>query len=337
MKFELILYIFITLILVICICTTIKPENFNEKYINNNKYIFSKIVLDNRLYLIFPVYDNEIKEKEFEIELEDYEFSLIKEIKKIENEPIHIFIYDIKSTLCETDIVTGTFKYKNNLENFSIYPIFTDKKHKLAITTLFKDDYNLFPLFYDYYKKQGVSLFIMYYNGIANDKIKNIFNYPDVILINWNYKYWNPSNIKYRHHAQIGQLHDCLYKYAKPMSEYIIYCDLDEYLHISNQTLLKFIENNSNLDVIEFNNYFAKTFDEKIPSVFPKRIKIGNKHYYKNRSKNIYKTLSIKTVNIHFPHEFNKTPNISKDHRMFHFQSWSNRNDHDINNIFTLK
>ena len=329
---KLIILFLIILFLIIFSYKLLIKDNFK----NPDNYIFSKIILDNKLILIFPVYNKEIKLEEFQIHLNNYNINLIKEIKKIEQEPIHIFIYNIKQKLNTTDIVTGTFNYNNSIENFNIYPIFTNKKHKLAITTLFKDDYELFPIFYDYYSKQGVSLFIMYYNGISNSHIKDIFNKKNIILIDWNYRYWNPKNIKYNHHAQVGQIYDSLYKYAKPLTEYIIYCDLDEYLYIPNKTILKYIENNNYLDVIEFNNYFASTLDNKIPQKIPNKIKIGEKHNYKTRSKNIYKSSSIDSINIHYPHKFNKIPFKSRDNMMFHFHSWSNRHE-KLNNIFDLQ
>ena len=43
----------------------------------------------------------------------------------------------------------------------------------------------------------------MYYNGLLNDKIKEIFNYDDVTLIEWDFRYWNDKEKhKYKRHAQ---------------------------------------------------------------------------------------------------------------------------------------
>ena len=327
-----ILILFLLIFFVIKYIIISKKENLQK-----DNYIFSKIILNDKLYLIFPIYDREIEEKEFNITINNNKVTLINQIKKIENEPIQIFIYKFKNNIEKFQIITGTFEYNQYKENLTIYPIYTNKTNKLGITTLFKDDYEIFPLFYNYYKNQGVSLFIMYYNGISNKKIKEIFNYDDVILIDWNFRYWNPKNIKYRHHAQIGQIHDSIYRFAKPMCEYIIYCDLDEYLHIPKTTLINFIEKNKNLDIIQFNNYFSKTLDNKIPEKnLPKKIKIGKKHNYFTRSKNIYRSEIIESLNIHFPFKLNKTPVISKDHIMFHFQSWTNRNIENLDDIYNI-
>ena len=175
----------------------------------------------------------------------------------------------------------------------------------------------------------------MYYNGVANNNIKKLFNYNDVILIDWNYRYWN-KNAVYRHHAQIGQLHDALYRYAKPLAKFIIYCDLDEYLHIPKTKLLNFIIENPDLDIIQFNNYFSETLDGKIPDEITNKLKISKKFDYTHKSKNIYKTSSIHSINIHFPHITKNNPKISKDHMMFHFQSWSKRYPELLDTIYTL-
>lgn len=336
-NYYIILFALIILITLVCI----NNNNNNDKLSNiinvDDKYIFSKIILDNKLILIFPIYDNEISIKDFNIELDNLELTLIKEIKKIENEPIQLFIYDINKNLDITDVVTGTFTYNNFTEELLIYPIKTSKKYKLGITTLFQDDYKIFPIFYDYYTKQGVEQFYMYYNGISTSEIKDIFNKPNVKLIDWDYRYWNPQNIKYRHHAQLGQLHDSLYKYAKPECDFIIYCDLDEFFYIPKNTLKEYINKNNNIDVFEFHNYFAETFNKKIPDKLPSKFKISDKYDYKVRSKNIYKSKSIDSINIHFPHKFNiDNPKKSKDHMMFHFQSWSNRYP-EVNNIIELQ
>jgi len=183
MNYCLTLLKLIILFLIIFSYKLLIKDNFKNSLTDN--YIFSKIILDNKLILIFPVYNKEIKLEEFQIHLNNYNINLIKEIKKIEEEPIHIFIYNINKKLNTSDIVTGTFNYNNSIENFNIYPIFTNKKYKLAITTLFKDDYELFPIFYDYYSKQGVSLFIMYYNNYLLRYFYSVFlGYRSIALFN---------------------------------------------------------------------------------------------------------------------------------------------------------
>ena len=358
-----IIFVLITL-LVINLIFGCKSENFEknenelddsevsfeatEKLKEEDQYIFDKFIVNNELYIIFPIYDKEINENEFEIKLNNYDIKLNDVLKKIYLEPIQINIYDIyknndKVNLKTSDVITGTFKYKNFEDILNINPIISNKKKTksinqiIGITTLFKDDYKLFPIFYDYYINQGIEKFYMYYNGKLNDDIKNVFDKPNVKLIEWNYRYWNPFGIKFKHHAQLGQLHNSLYKYAKPECDFIIYCDLDEYLYIPNKKIYRFINENKDKDNIQFLNYFSETLDKKIPNKLPKKIKIGDKHEFMDRSKNIYKCDSIKLLNIHFPAEFSiNNPQIITDQIMFHFQSWSGRSNNDICNIIDL-
>ena len=87
-------------------------------------------------------------------------------------------------------------------------------KYTLTITTCFKDDYELFPMWYDYYTKQGVEFFYMYYNGKITDEIKELFDKPNVILHEWDFNYWSPYAHRL-HYAQMGQLQHALHKYGK--------------------------------------------------------------------------------------------------------------------------
>ena len=45
---------------------------------------------------------------------------------------------------------------------------------------------------------------------------------------------------KYRHHAQLGQIHHAIYYYGKDICDYMIFCDLDEYLFIPNNSIIEF-------------------------------------------------------------------------------------------------
>ncbi len=75
----------------------------------------------------------------------------------------------------------------------------------------------------------------MYYNGKITDEIMKYYNKKDITLIEWDYIYWNDNSLEYGHHAQLGQIHDAIYRYGKDNSEYIIFCDLDEYLFDMNK------------------------------------------------------------------------------------------------------
>jgi hypothetical protein len=229
----------------------------------------------------------------------------------------------------------------NMNQNIHIHP-----NNFLALTTLFKNDYYLFPLFYNYYKEQGVQHFYMYYNGIVTPEISNIFNKPDVTLVEWNFHYWNPRGVKYPHHAQMGQMHHALYKYGKDIYDYMIFCDLDEYLHIpknkfietttpnitqySNNTLQQFIKNKPDIDIFGFCNFWANTIDDSIPSTpyLPKKfLAVSEPVEYLERSKNIYKVSSINTIGIHqIGYNFYSTLSSILDLNMYHFYKWSSKN-----------
>lgn len=330
--FKTVLLISLIIIIIISVIKFYLTNNFiNEKFNNyDNILYFSLFIKNNKIYMISPIYNTPFKSKKLYIYNNNSDkLNLYKEHIKNEYEPIHILIFD-------SSLLTNNIKIiYNNIIFKTIVPKKFDLEYygELAITTLFKYDYKLFNIFYDYYTKQGVSKFYMYYNGKLNNDIINLFNKPNVILLEWNFKYWN-KNTKFKHHAQLGQMHDALFKYGKDNHNYMIFCDLDEYLYINNNTtLLKYINNNSNVNCFGFNNYFAKTLDEKIPNVLPKNFLIGKKFKYTNRSKNIYKTNTIDLLNIHHPKKFNiSNPKSINNLYMFHFQSWSNRNNKNINN-----
>ena len=48
----------------------------------------------------------------------------------------------------------------------------------------------------------------------------------------------------FKHHAQPGQMHHALYKYGKNNYNYMIFCDLDEYIFIPNKTIKEYIFEN---------------------------------------------------------------------------------------------
>ncbi len=277
---------------------------------------------------------------------------LSKSHVKDSNEPILIYIYEYISppnTVIKVNISLINNMIKSyELQHMCTHPNITNNNNNnfLALTTLFKHDYCLFPLFYNYYKEQGVQHFYMYYNGIITPEISKIFDKPDVTLVEWNYHYWNPRGVKYAHHAQMGQMHHALYKYGKDIYEYMIFCDLDEYLHIpknkfiestapnltqySDNTLKQFIINKPDIDIFGFCNFWANTIDDSIPSTpyLPKNfLAVSEPTEYKERSKNIYKVSSINTIGVHqLGYDFYSSLTAITDLNMYHFYKWSSKN-----------
>jgi hypothetical protein len=180
----------------------------------------------------------------------------------------------------------------------------------------------------------------MYYNGkITEEIVTDILNLPNVTLIEWDFPYWNDNGDKYKHHAQMGQLSDALYKYGKDRHKYMIFCDMDEYMFVPGTHLNTFVDIHPEVDIFGFHNIWANTLDGKIPDshVFPKQIFIGSeKLRYNLRSKNIYKTSCLKIAGIHSSRHFcSENVKILNNLDMFHFYNWSGVERKEVCNILT--
>jgi hypothetical protein len=310
--------------------------------ISENKYLFFDIFYkNNQIHLISPIYNSRINTNEFQIYANNRLLTISEEYIKDNYEPICIYKYDYISS---SNIIDVNVEYNNRVQTYilEIEPDDNDNTNnthntnninELTLTTLFKDDYAIFPLFYEYYKNQGVSHFYMYYNGKISDEIMNIFDLSYVTLIEWDFAYWN-ENCKYKHHAQMGQINHALYKYGKNSKngknhdkKYMIFCDMDEYMYIPDHKLIDFVSGseNANIDVFGFQNIWANTVDDIVPSKFPTEIRIANKLPYNLRSKNIYNVSSVNIAGIHNCMYFNKDPNACMNLSMFHFYNWSNK------------
>jgi hypothetical protein len=338
------------------------PKNINATYkpqyfaISNLKLLFFDMCYkNNKIYMIMPIYNAPVFPDHIMVTIDNKILKLTDSHVKDSNEPILVFIYEYISP--PNSVIKVNIKLVNNiLKSYDLHHIHTNMNTNmnqnihpnnfLALTTLFKNDYYLFPLFYNYYKEQGVQHFYMYYNGIVTPEISNIFNKPDVTLVEWNFHYWNPRGVKYPHHAQMGQMHHALYKYGKDIYDYMIFCDLDEYLHIpknkfietttpnitqySNNTLQQFIKNKPEIDIFGFCNFWANTIDDSIPSTpyLPKKfLAVSEPVEYLERSKNIYKVSSINTIGIHqIGYNFYSTLSSILDLNMYHFYKWSSKN-----------
>lgn len=132
----------------------------------------------------------------------------------------------------------------------------------------------------------------------------------------------------------------------------MIFCDLDEYLHIPNNkmvesksksesmipnnneyndnTLKRFIKNNHDIDIFGFCNFWSNTIDGSIPSSphLPKKfLAVRDPVEYLERSKNIYKVASINTIGIH---QIGDGVHVNMKHivdlKMYHFYKWSSKN-----------
>ena len=298
--------------------------NINSFIIKDDTLLFFEIFYKkNKIYMILPIYNSPYNENNIKISVNNKILTLDNKIVKDSIEPTLIFIYKYKSKKRKIKV---SVSYNNITKNYILHNLTSNNKKYLTLTTLFKDDYKLFPIFYKYYKDQGVEHFYMYYNGIITDDIKSIFNVKNVTLIQWNFRYWNPNSCKYINHAQLGQMHHAIYKYGKNKSKYMIFCDLDEYMNISGKSIKNFILENKDIDMFHFCNYWSRTIDNKIPDSFPEKFWISEKLRCNVQSKNIFKIKSIDFIGIHEKLD-SKLKSIT-DLKMYHFFNWSNHDNH---------
>lgn len=231
----------------------------------NDFTLFDVFWKNKLIYLILSINNNVLNENNLLVSLNQIDLNFKEKIVKNKYEPTLIFIYHDKNIDINKDLIVKIV-YKGKKFKKKVEKVFNNNNSNnfLSLTTLFKDDYYLFPNFYKYYKSQGVQHFFMYYNGLLSNEIKKIFNYSDVTLIEWNFRYWNSSKCKYAHHAQLGQIHHALYKYGKNNYKYMIFNDLDEYLFIQNVKLIDYIKLNTKFSSFGFKNVWAKTIDNSI-------------------------------------------------------------------------
>lgn len=241
---------------------------------------------------------------------------------KIEYEPIAVLIFDFPVT--DTDTHEVCVEYKGVSQTHTLVHTITSTKNMLSLTTLFKDDYKHIDLFYEYYKRQGVGHFYMYYNGKPSKELLDLYAKPDITLIEWDFQYWNDkARSEFPHHAQPAQIHHAIYRYGKQNTEYMIFCDMDEYMYIPGKTLYSLVESKT-VDLFGFHNHWCKTVDGTIPTSFPTRILRGPIWDYGDRSKNIHRMDTLVTTGVHSNGVHTTTPiRFDKGHVLLHFKYWS--------------
>ena len=322
---------------------------YEDNIVGEKVVMFDIFISNDLLYIIAPYtedyhddYNNEVFIEDeivlFKVYVKEEQLKLCKSYTNKGKENFTILIFNCVYSNNDNQIEVRV-NYNDKLDkNFIVENSKIEKKHYLSLTTCFKYDYKLFDLWYEYYKKQGVDHFYMYYNGKLTQEIVDIFDKNDVTLIEWDFNYWVYTKIR-RHFAQIGQIQHSLYKYGKINSEYMIYCDLDEYFHINNSTIKETIKNKI-VDHLYFLNIWCKTLDGRIPRSFPENFYCNIKpDKYPIRSKNIYKTSMFNYLFIHCPNlnnyprfrnKYNKS--IINNKRigylggiLFHFGNWFGR------------
>ena len=51
-------------------------------------------------------------------------------------------------------------------------------------------------------------------------------------------------------------MHDAIYRFGKNICDYMIFCDLDQYMYVKNNNLINLLDDN-NVDTFGFRNIWA--------------------------------------------------------------------------------
>jgi len=294
-------------------------------YENRINYViyFDIFMKNGYIYIILPMY-TDICLDDLTISYNDAILPIEYSIIKNKWEPVHINKYKFNSKKENVEI---TINYKSIKNKVILENKLTIVNKTLALSTLFKDDHKLIPIFYDYYKKQGVEHFYLYYNGKLTKLIKDYFkDLKDVTLIEWNYLYHSKFTKYSPHFAQTAQIHHSIYKYGKESCKYMIFCDLDEYLFCKDTILIDYIKLNKGIDTFGFKQILAKT--NYFPKIFPSSFYTTDASFQYSvingvtpSSKCIHKMETCDTVSIHFHDNENNKLDISN--YFYHFFNWS--------------
>ena len=304
-------------------------------HLYDTRYLFFDIFArNNEVIFICPIYSapNTTNLSDIKIESDDVVFTKLNVASYVEYEPTFVFIYSFKPTTSES--ITVTVKYQKTSRQYILPHSIRTPLYTLSATTLFLHDYTMIPQFMGYYKQQGVEHFYLYYNGDIKAIDTEIIPKENVTLIPWNFHYMYAEGVV--HHAQMGQLNQALYKYAKPQSKYIVCCDLDEYMHVKNQTLSQLLE--SSKPCYLFRNYWSKTLDGTIPdTMLPTTILKSTTTAGNFRTKFICNPRFFDGLGIHYPKRYPLHENT--DHlQLLHFEGISNKRVNDcVYEIYTTR
>ena len=228
----------------------------------------------------------------------------------------HIFIASDPLWLNLQDIdVEMNGKFLGNVKK----TIVGARKRLVAMTMVALYDIPLIPAYVEYNSRLGVEHFYIY----INDSITNV-QLPElehVSYIEWKYPYYNENKI---HCAQMMAITDFLY-FAKHISDYILYTDVDEFIEstridLSNNKICYVFLNK----FVQLNNVvpFLESIDPIIKKNFTEDSEIFE---YKCRSKCIVSS-SISNMNIHYMYD---PPSDSENTEIvgnfFHVRNFHNR------------
>ena len=106
---------------------------------------------------------------------------------------------------------------------------------EFAVATLFKDDWPEVDRFVRYYRRQGATAFLLYYNGDVTTVYENLPKGLDIFYGSWPFQYWLPDvPAPYSpHHAQPAFVNMVLRRFGCTQLHMLL-CDLDEFVCTKN-------------------------------------------------------------------------------------------------------
>jgi hypothetical protein len=160
----------------------------------------------------------------------------------------------------------------------------TNRKHKLAVATLFKyETPEEVARFIKYYRNQGVDKFYFYFNGSSLPE--RMPQADDIFYKLWDFPYWN-TNTAYSHLAQTTFLTSYRLRYHET-NEWSIMVDLDEYV-VTMDPSLRIIDylNKTTYHLYNMESYWGGFRDDMMALIYnqtsqPKFNKYIYKHYFK--------------------------------------------------------
>ena len=127
------------------------PNIPNSFYITDTRLLFFDIFYkNNKIYLIMPIYNKPANPLQISITVNKNELSLSESYVKDSNESALIYVYNVPSvdseiaSNIEAEVICCEIKKTYTLQH--IVPS-TSCKYFLTLTTLFQNDYHIFPLF----------------------------------------------------------------------------------------------------------------------------------------------------------------------------------------------
>lgn len=320
-------------------------NKINSLKIKDEKFLYFDCFARNKeLILILPSY-YEFPElyKDLYVSFGNQQLSLKESIIYEKNEGVIILIYffdfDVNS-FYNIDIECTKLNLKTNL---NIFHKGIPKTDDLYVSTLFKNDIYLIPNWINHYKNLGFNKFILYCNhplekinsliekckNIIVEKFKDVNLEQDILFLEWNFNYFNKDNIEftnniplsqYVHHAQPAQINHCLWKYSKPLTNYYLNLDLDEYLLLNGDQTL-------NEDCYIFEGEWTFNKNNKIPLfevINCKELNDFRLEEKDGRTKYLVNPDSVKCLGINSPKD-DIPKRCIENYKLLHLYNWSGK------------